>query len=68
MTPPPAADYSEHASSVKLAFNACLASAPPLAAPERSRLLQAGLPAVIAMQAEIRDDAAIHFANSSTKS
>lgn len=58
----------EHASSVKLAFlNACLAGVSTGHSPLQSvagRLLQAGLPAVIAMQAEIRDDAAIHFARS----
>jgi hypothetical protein len=58
----------EHASSVKLAFlNACLAGASTGNLPLQSvagRLLQTGLPAVIAMQTEIRDDAAIHFAKS----
>ncbi len=48
----------EHASSVKLAFlNARLAGVSTGHSPLQSvagRLLQAGLPAVIAMQAEIR--------------
>ncbi|HXF64068.1 MAG TPA: CHAT domain-containing protein [Caldilineaceae bacterium] len=53
--------------SVKLAFlNSCLAGRGIGLAPINSvagHLLQAGLPAVIAMQAEIRDDAAIDFAH-----
>lgn len=55
----------EQAQSVKLAFlNACLAGQPASEAPFASlaqRLLQAGLPAVIAMQFEIWDGAAIQF-------
>ena len=56
----------ERAPSVKLAFlNACLAGRGSDHLPLHSvaeQLVQAGLPAVIAMQYEIRDDAAIEFA------
>lgn len=55
----------ERTSSVKLAFlNACLAGVSSDTRRFRNvaaQLLQAGLPAVIAMQHEIRDDAAIEF-------
>jgi hypothetical protein len=53
--------------SVKLVFlNACLGARAVRLAPFTSvgaQLLQAGLPAVVAMQASIRDDAAIDFAH-----
>lgn len=56
----------ERSPSVKLAFlNACLAGRSSERLPLHSvaeQLLQAGLPAVIAMLYEIRDDAAIEFA------
>lgn len=56
----------EHTPSVKLAFlNACLAGMSSDTHRFRNvaaQLLQAGLPAVVAMQYEIRDDAAIEFA------
>ena len=56
----------ERTPSVKLAFlNACLAGMSSDTRRFRNvaaQLLQAGLPAVIAMQYEIRDDAAIEFA------
>ncbi len=69
MTPPAALRAAlEQTPSVKLAFlNACLTGVSSERAPYRSvasQLLQAGLPAVIAMQVEIRDDAAIAFARS----
>jgi hypothetical protein len=57
----------ERSASVKFVFlNACLAgqnSAERLFSSVAAQLLQAGIPAVVAMQFEIRDDAAVEFAH-----